>query len=132
MRYGIRRIIVAALALAAGIAPSLGAEFDPRGLWKTTSGESRYHFIYCGDSQTLCATLVWLNKAAMKTPARKQLGTYAYTNAVHTAPNTWRGRLTYNGMSTMATVKLTSAHKLTISGCYFIWCKSFDLVKVSG
>jgi len=35
-------------------------------------------------------------------------------------------------MSTMATVTLTSARKLTISGCYFIWCKSFDLVKVSG
>ena len=37
-----------------------------------------------------------------------------------------------NGMSTTATVKLTSARKLTISGCYFIWCKSFDLVKISG
>ena len=131
MRYGIRRAVVAVLALAVGIAPSLGAEFDPRGLWKTTTGESRYHFVYCGGGH-LCATLVWLNQAAMKTPARRQLGTYAYTNAVHTAPNTWRGTLTYNGMSTTATVKLTSARKLTISGCYFIWCKSFDLVKVSG
>ena len=59
------------------------------------------------------------------------IGTYAYTYATHTGTNTWRGVLTYNGMSTVATVTLTSPKKLTISGCYFIWCKSFNLVKIS-
>lgn len=132
MRSWTKRAIAAGLALALGVAPSLGAEFDPRGRWQTTTGESRYQFVYCGDGSKLCATLVWLNASAMKTPARKQLGTYAYNLATHTAPNTWRGVLTYNGMSTVATVTLTSPKKLTISGCYFIWCKSFNLVKISG
>jgi hypothetical protein len=132
MRYWVKRPLSLALALAIGIAPSLGADFDPRGRWQTTTGESRYQFVYCGDGSKLCAVLVWLNKTAMKTPARKQLGTYAYTYATHTAANTWRGRLTYDGMSTVATIKLTSPRKLTISGCYFIWCRSFDLVKISG
>ena len=127
-----RRMTATLLALALGIAPALAGDFDPRGRWQTTTGESRYDFAYCrADSSKLCASLQWLNAAGMKTPARKQLGTDAYTNATHIAPNTWLGVLTYNGMSTRATVTLVSAHNLTISGCYFIWCRSFDLVKIS-
>jgi YD repeat-containing protein len=131
MRTWTGQILAAAVALTLGVAPSLGAEYDPRGLWQTTTGESRYNFVYCGDGSKLCATLVWLNAAAMKSPASKQLGTYAYTLATHTAPNTWQGTLTYDGHSTVATITLATARKLTISGCYFFWCKSFDLVRIS-
>jgi hypothetical protein len=126
------RLAVTLLALVLGIAPAMAGEFDPRGRWQTTTGESRYDFAYCqSDTSKLCASLQWLNAAGMKTPARKQLGTDAYTNASHIAPNTWRGVLTYNGLSTRATVTQVSARKLTISGCYLIWCRSFDLVKIS-
>lgn len=122
---------VALLALALGSAPAFAAEFDPVGLWQTTSGESRYDFAYCADGNRLCATLVWLNADAMKSPARKQLGTYAVNAAVKTGSNTWRGPLTYNGMTASTTLTQTGPKQLTIAGCYFIWCKSFELVKVS-
>ena len=89
-----RRIAATLLALTLGIAPALAGDFDPRGRWQTTTGESRYDFAYCSsDATKLCATLQWLNAAGMKTPARKQLGTDAYTNASHIAPDTWRGVL---------------------------------------
>jgi hypothetical protein len=127
-----RRIAATLVALTLGLTPALAGEFDPRGRWQTTTGESRYDFAFCSsDASKLCASLQWLNAAGMQTPARKQLGTDAYTNASHVGPNTWRGVLSYNGLSTQATVTLASSHKLTISGCYLIWCRSFDLVKIS-
>src|SRR6185437_3100252 len=63
MQSWTKRVVAAGLALALGVAPSLGAEFDPRGRWQTTTGESRYQFGYCGNGK-LCATLVWLNPSA--------------------------------------------------------------------
>lgn len=132
MHMPFKPMLAAGLALLLGVGPALSAEYDPRGLWQTTSGESRYHFVYCGDgNDKLCATLVWLNANAMQTPARHQLGTYAYSLADRTGSNTWRGDLTYDGKHTQATVTLTGPKHLTISGCYLIWCKSFDLVKIS-
>jgi uncharacterized protein (DUF2147 family) len=124
-------LILATAMLVLGAAPALAANFDPRGRWQTTTGESRYDFGYCGDGSKLCATLVWLNADAMNTPARRQLGTHAVESAAKTGSNTWRGPLTYDGMTADTTLTQTGPKTLTIAGCYFIWCKSFDLVKIS-
>jgi uncharacterized protein (DUF2147 family) len=126
-----KMLLTTVLALALSAGPLLAADFDPRGRWQTTTGESRYDFAYCGDGSKLCATLVWLNADSMKSPARKQLGTHAVNQAVRTAANTWRGPLTYNGLSTTATLTLSDPKHLTISGCYIVWCKAFELVKIS-
>ena len=75
---------------------------------------------------------MWLNADAMKSPARAQLGTYAVTLAEKIGANTWRGPLNYNGMTADTTLTFKTAKNMTIAGCYFVWCKSFDLVKVSG
>jgi uncharacterized protein (DUF2147 family) len=130
MQLHLKAAALAGLTLAAGLGPALATEFNPIGRWQTTTGESRYDFSYCGDGSRLCATLVWLNADAMKSPARKQLGTYAVNEAVKAGANTWRGPLTYDGMTANTTLTQTGPKQLTISGCYFIWCKSFDLVKI--
>ena len=122
--------IVASVLLVATTLPGLAADYDPTGRWQTTTGESRYDFDYCGDGTKLCATLVWLNAGAMKSPAKKQLGHYAVTEAKRVGPNTWRGPLNFDGKIANTTLTFTSAKNLTIAGCYYIFCKSFDLVKI--
>lgn len=118
-------VLFSAAALAAE------PEVNPTGRWQTTSGESRYDFTFCGqDNARLCARLVWLNDYGMKT-AGDELGNYAVTEAVHAAANTWKGVLHYQGKTANSTIVLTGPKSLTISGCYFIICRSFDLVKIS-
>jgi uncharacterized protein (DUF2147 family) len=131
MHHKLKLSLLTVLTLGVAIGPSLAANFDPRGVWQTTSGESRYRFEFCGDGSQLCATLVWLNEAAMKSPAAKQLGTYAFEGGKRRASNAWRGTLHYDGKSTQATVTLRSAENLDIAGCYYIFCRKFDLVKLA-
>jgi uncharacterized protein (DUF2147 family) len=120
--------LVVALALLPVAASA--AEVDPTGRWETTSHESRYDFGFCGPAHDLlCAKLVWLNEGGMKSPAAKQLNTYVYTDGKKTGAGRWRGTLAYDGKSTAATITLTGANSLKIAGCYFILCKSFDLVR---
>ena len=130
MRQKLKLALFAGLMLGPAVGPSLGANFDPRGVWQTTSGESRYRFDYCGGGSELCATLVWLNAEAMKSPMAKQLGTYAFEGGQKRGGNAWRGTLHYNGRSTQATVTLSTAKSLDIAGCYFIFCRKYDLVKI--
>ncbi len=119
------------VAVLTGAALAAGHEVDPTGRWQTTSGESRYDFTYCGaDDAQLCARLVWLNADATKV-AGNELGNYAVRQAAHTAANTWKGVLHYQGKSANSTIVLTGPKSLTISGCYLIFCRSFDLVKIS-
>ncbi len=122
--------LVALALMAAQIVPAVAADIDPRGRWQTTTGESRYDFDYCGDGTKLCATLVWLNAGAMKSAARAQLGHYAVTEAKRVGANIWRGPLNFDGKTANTTLTFTSAKTLTIAGCYYIFCKSFDLVKI--
>jgi len=117
------------LGLAAG--PGFAANLDPQGVWQTTSGESRYRVAFCGDGTELCATLVWLNADAMQSPMAKQLGTYAFEGGEKRGSNAWRGTLHYDGRSTQATVTLSTAKDLNIAGCYFIFCRKFELVKIA-
>ncbi len=131
MQRQFKKAIAIAVALVLGVMPAFAGEYDPLGRWQTTIGESRFEFSYCGDGTKLCATLVWLNADAMKSPAAKQIGSYAYTLASHIGANTWRGILAYDGRTTLATIRLTTPKTLTVSGCYFIWCRSFNLVKLT-
>ena len=122
--------VLAATLLVAGVLPALADDYDPRGRWQTTTGESRYDFDYCGDGTKLCGTLVWLDAGGMKSAARKQLGHYAVTEARRIGTNTWRGPLNFDGKTADTKLTFTSAKTMTIAGCYYIFCKSFDLVKI--
>lgn len=130
-----QKLLKSAIAIAAALAltaPSLAAEVDPRGLWELKSGDSRFDFGYCGDGSKLCAKVVWLNDYQMTTPARKQLGTNALDQAVHTGTNTWKGPMTYDGHTATATLTFTSPKDLVVSGCYLVFfCRSYELVRVS-
>jgi uncharacterized protein (DUF2147 family) len=128
--FGLRAMITAIVIAAGLIVPALAADFEPRGIWQTTTGESRYRFDYCGNGSRLCATLIWLGAGAMTSPAPAQLGHYAVTEAKRVAANVWRGPLNFDGKTANTTLTFKSAKALTIAGCYFIWCKSFDLVKI--
>ncbi|MDB5561160.1 MAG: hypothetical protein JWN11_578 [Hyphomicrobiales bacterium] len=127
------KIIVAGMlscALAGGAASA--AEFDPTGSWQTVSGSSHYDLAYCGgDGGKLCATLSWLDAKGMASSAKNDLGQYAIKEAAHSGPNVWKGPMKFQGHDVDATLTFTGPMAVTIAGCYFVLCKSFELVKIS-
>lgn len=126
------KVFLALLALATlGVAPVLANDYNWRGYWRTTSGESGYSFEPCGDGTRMCAVLVWLSPDGQKTPLRTSMNKYAVYEAKRVGANTWRGPLLFMGQRANTTLTFKTPTKMTIAGCYLVWCKSFDLVKVA-
>ena len=120
-----------ALAIAAfSLAPALAAGPTPVGIWQSTTGESRYEVTLCGDGSQLCARLVWL-RADARTPENLQyLNKTVVRGAVATAPNTWKGAVSYSGETLRGSLKLVSANQLQLNGCKAIFCQSLSFVRL--
>lgn len=132
MRFSAELIAAGLLGCALAGSSEQATGIDPIGTWQTKSGGSHYDFAYCGeDGARLCARLSWLDATAMTTPAKDELGHYAIKEATHVGADIWKGPLSFQGRTVDATITFTGPKALTIAGCYFVLCKSFDLVKVS-
>jgi hypothetical protein len=67
----------------------------------------------------------------LKASAKNDLGHYAIREAVHSGPHVWKGPMKFQGHDVDATLTFTGPTAVTIAGCYFVLCTSFELVKVS-
>jgi uncharacterized protein (DUF2147 family) len=126
-----RTVLAGGLALGLGCSSGMAAEFSPKGLWESATGESRYQVDLCGNGTQLCAKAVWLRKDA-RTPENVQyLGTYMVDKANHVQPNQWKGSVNFLGHTLGGKITLTKADRMSIEGCLLVFCKSFGLVKIA-
>ena len=140
MQTTIRRLIVAALAMALGfVSPSAPARAgDPNGIWLTEKGEARLRVAPCDNA--LCATIIWLRDPIDPATGKPQvddanvdpnlrsrpiIGIHvAFDMKPSGTPDKWIGRFynpedgkTYDGQLT-----LVDADTLRAEGCFLLIC----------
>jgi hypothetical protein len=111
------------------VAPAIGQDLSPDGVWKDRWGTT-FTFELCGDGTQLCGVL---NDIQGESRTDENL---AYVNqqvvqAEMIAPNKWEGTIALDGGSAKATVEMTGADALKITGCRAILCSSIDYERVS-
>lgn len=115
------------LAGAVMLAGTFGALASPEGYWVSASGESAYSVAMCGDGTAICVTLAWLKDDPVNAKSWPYLGKQLISNARQSRRNEWRGAIDYFGDRLGGTIKQISADQIEISGCKFVFCKSFML-----
>jgi uncharacterized protein (DUF2147 family) len=119
-------LAVLATGLAAG--PSFAA--DPIGTWQSTTGESRYKVMYCGDGTQLCAKLTWLRDDARTAENLAYLNRYVVIGAVASGDNQWKGHVRYDGDTFAGSVTMVSADALSLRGCKGMFCQTMDFTRL--
>lgn len=121
----IRTIAAAAALLAALAAPALAQDMDPNGTWVDRWGTS-FTFELCGDGTQLCGVLNDI-QGDSRTEENLQFVNQQVVQGDMVGPNKWQGAIALNGGNATATVELTAADTLKITGCQaVIFCSSID------
>lgn len=111
------------------VAPAISQDLNPHGVWEDKWGTT-FTFELCGDGTQLCGVL---NDIQGESRTEENL---AYVNeqvvqANMIAPSKWEGTIALNGGKATATVEMTGADALKITGCRAIFCSSIDYARVS-
>lgn len=124
MKSILQGVLAAGLMLA-----SVGAAgaASPEGNWKSAGGESAYDVTLCKDGRHLCVQLAWLSNEPINDNSRPYLGSYIVTNARPTRANEWKGTVNYLGDKLGGTIRLVNDNQIELTGCKFVFCKSFML-----
>lgn len=116
------------LAGAMMVAGTMGALASPEGYWVSASGESAYTVAMCGNGKAICVTLAWLKDDPVNAKSWPYLGKQLITNAKPSRRgNEWRGTIDYFGDKLGGTIRQVNDSQMEISGCKFVFCKSFML-----
>lgn len=126
--HPVKTLCAATLALGLATLPALAV--DPTGTWQTTTGESRYEVVYCGDGTQICATLTWLRDDARTPENLAYLNRQVITGAVQSTPAKWRGDLVFGGDTYNGSVTVTGTNSLKLTGCVAIACESFEFIRI--
>lgn len=101
------------------------------GAWESSTGESRFHVVLCGEERTrLCAKLVWLREDMRTTINLKYLDTYVLLGALPRGPNSWQGPVRYAGETTMTNITAVTSNKLTLTGCKLMVCQTVEFKRM--
>lgn len=117
---------VTSVALAALAMPAFAQDAaSPNGTWVDQWGTS-FTFELCGDGTQLCGTLNDI-QGDSRTEENLQFVNQEVVRGTQVAPNKWEGAIALNGGNATATVELTGADTLKITGCQAaILCSSID------
>lgn len=121
------RILLGAMMLLASGAGTMAGDMSPEGHWDSASGESAYSVNMCGNGTAICVKLAWLKDDPVNANAWPYLGREIITNARQTKTHEWRGTLDYMGDRLGGKIRMISADRIEITGCKFVFCKSFML-----
>lgn len=126
---------VAALAAVSGvpavIAEGHSASHVVDGAWESSTGDSRFHVVLCGEERTrLCAKLVWLREDMRTATNLRYLDTYVLLGALPLGPNNWQGPVRYAGETTMTNITAVTSNKLTLTGCKLLVCQTVEFKRM--
>lgn len=122
-------VAVLAVMQTAPVAMAEGHLID--GAWESTTGESRYHVVLCGDERTrLCAKLVWLREDARTNINLRYLNTFVLLGARPIGPNSWQGPVNYAGEITMTNITAVTSNKITLTGCKLMICQTIEFKRL--
>lgn len=119
---------VLALGLASLAAPALAA--SPIGTWETSSGESRYKVVACGDNGEICAKLIWLRKDARTPDNLAYLNKWVVNGARPVNDNSWKGTVRFDGQTVGGQVTLVGGNSMQLKGCKLAFCKSVEFRRI--
>lgn len=127
---GILSVAAAALLVLAGAGAVQAA--DPTGLWEPDNRESRYRFVYCGETGTeLCAQLVWIQEDKKDARNTKYLGRYMFTNARQIERDVWRGSVALEGLPVRGTLRQSAPDSMALKACaVLLFCETIHLNRV--
>lgn len=125
--------VMTAAALALGLAttailPAYAAPASPVGTWETSSGESRYKVVRCGDA--ICAKLVWLRKDARTPENLAYLNKWVVNGARPVDADSWKGTVRFEGKTVGGQMTLVSSNRMKLEGCQLMFCKTVDFRRV--
>jgi uncharacterized protein (DUF2147 family) len=126
----VKSVVAGLLALGLGIAPAGAQELSPEGQWKLDAGDSHYEIHYCGKGRELCAKVIYLGPSELNDKTRRYLNTYLVDGAKPTGPHKWQGDVLLYGDRVSGTMKQVGPDLLSLTGCRFIFCKSFKLFRL--
>lgn len=117
--------------LAAPIAvAATSRSWSPVGTWQTTTGESRYSVVSCGQAGEICAKLVWLRDDARTADNLRYLDTYVVRGAVPVETNRWRGTVYYDGERIGGSMTMLGGDHMRLTGCKLIACTSLEFTRI--
>lgn len=125
------KTIFAAVAITALFAaPSLAeSQINPNGVWVDRWGTT-FAFRLCGDGTKLCGVLKDI-RGDSRTEENLAYVNQKVVQAEKVGPNTWKGEITLDGGSAVATVELKDADTLEITGCRGgLLCSSIDYQRI--
>ena len=124
-------LLLAALTALSFVVPSTAAvAFSPLGTWQTTTGESRYKVVSCGEGGQICAKLIWLRADARTPENLPYLNTYVVKGAVPTQANRWSGTVYYEGERIGGSMIMLDGDSLRLTGCKLIACTTLDFTRL--
>lgn len=127
-KFSFKSMLAGAVALSAGVAPTLAGAASPEGIWWPENQESKYEFSFCrGDNERLCAKLVWITEAEQNEKNMIYMNTYIFNNLAPKDTNEWNGGVTFKGISGNGTVTMQSEDLLQLKVCAFFLCETLDL-----
>lgn len=101
----------------------------PEGLWQTDSGDSRYLVDLCGDGTQLCAELVWIRPRDRNKHNMRFMNKFVAFEADRTRPAQWKGDVNIFGNIYDGTVNILTYDRVQVTGCLFVLCESFELLR---
>lgn len=123
--------IAAAFCILTGLAaPAMAEDLNPVGSWQSTTGESRYEVVRCGDGAQLCARLTWLRSDARTAENLQYLNEYVVSGAVPASSNKWRGTVHYEGETISGNLTMLSGDHMRVSGCKVIMCQTMEFERI--
>ena len=117
------------VAALMAMAPAVSFADTVVGLYQTEDRLEDYQVRLCGpnDSQ-LCVKLLALRGHDQNKRSMKLIGTDIVDHAKPAGTNVWKGKITIDGKTADATLKLKRDVSLDVSGCaYIVVCADFNL-----
>lgn len=121
----------ATVLLAVTFATSaIAQDLTPVGQWRLNTGQSHYDIVFCGDGTQLCATVIWLGPETLDEKTAPSLNKMIVDQARRTGDHRWRGIAKVYGLEVTGIVEQVSENEMKVTGCKFIFCKSFKLLRL--
>ncbi len=110
-------------------APTLSFADTVVGVYQTADRLEDYQVRFCGPNDSLlCVKLLALRGKAQSAQGNKLVGTDVVNQAKAAGTNTWKGKMTIDGKTADATLKLKKGVSLDVNACaYIVLCASISL-----
>lgn len=111
------------------LAPAVSFADTVVGVYQTADRLEDYEVRYCGPNDTqLCVKLLALRGKAQSKQGNKLVGTDVVDHAKPSGKNTWKGKITIDGKTADATLKLKTGVSLEVNACaYIVVCAAISL-----